>query len=175
MLSQDRKNFLCLLLLLLLWTAGCCLFYHCSYQPLYQKQQTVIEANHALIDEAALFHENYPTARHSLKILKQKELLLAQKLPPGPELPQLMQSLNSDALTSQVEVVEIKPAEESTANNCRVQSLELKIQGNFFAIMNFLQKIHNSSRLIILNSGQIYTENDIIKTTLTLKFFAEKN
>lgn len=131
-----------------------------------------IEQDTALLDEYESFIFNNKSIENYKNTILVKEQMLNDKMPENLNNDVFLVQLNQLAKTSGVEIVSLVIGEEKKADTYRFESFVLQIRGDFFATVKFLQLINKEKRLICIAKGELFQQNSLINTKLTLQIYA---
>ena len=81
-------------------------------------------------------------------------------------------NLNLVAKYSSVNIIEMMPKNKSTQDNLKQEEIELVLQGDYFAIVDFLHQLNLNSRLVSIQDSNIFIQNNTINAKLTLQIYA---
>ena len=57
-------------------------------------------------------------------------------------------------------------------DNLKQEEIELVLQGDYFAIVDFLHQLNLNSRLVSIQDSNIFIQNNTINAKLTLQIYA---
>ena len=98
--------------------------------------------------------------------------LLAEKIPQEIDEEKFLLQLNDMAKYSSVNIIEMMPKNKSTQDNLKQEEIELVLQGDYFAIVDFLHQLNLNSRLVSIQDSNIFIQNNTINAKLTLQIYA---
>ena len=98
--------------------------------------------------------------------------LLAEKIPQEIDEEKFLLKLNDMAKYSSVNIIEMMPKNKSTQDNLKQEEIELVLQGDYFAIVDFLHQLNLNSRLVSIQDSNIFIQNNTINAKLTLQIYA---
>lgn len=98
--------------------------------------------------------------------------LLTEKIPQEIDEEKFLLQLNDVAKYSSVNIIEMMPKNKSTQNNLKQEEIELVLQGDYFAIVDFLHQLNLNSRLVSIQDSNIFIRNNTINAKLTLQIYA---
>ena len=98
--------------------------------------------------------------------------LLAEKIPQEIDEEKFLLQLNDMAKYSSVNIIEMMPKNKSTQDNLKQEKIELVLQGDYFAIVDFLHQLNLNSRLVSIQDSNIFVQNNTINAKLTLQIYA---
>lgn len=98
--------------------------------------------------------------------------LLAEKIPQEIDEEKFLLQLNDMAKYSSVNIIEMMPKNKSTQNNLKQEEIEIVLQGDYFAIVDFLHQLNLNSRLVSIQDSNIFIQNNTINAKLTLQIYA---
>ena len=61
---------------------------------------------------------------------------------------------------------------EAADDNLKQEEIELVLQGDYFAIVDFLHQLNLNSRLVSIQDSNIFIQNNTINAKLTLQIYA---
>ena len=82
--------------------------------------------------------------------------LLTEKIPQEIDEEKFLLQLNDVAKYSSVNIIEMMPKNKSTQNNLKQEEIELVLQGDYFAIVDFLHQLNLNSRLVSIQDSNIF-------------------
>lgn len=98
--------------------------------------------------------------------------LLTEKIPQEIDEEKFLLQLNDMAKYSSVNIIEMMPKNKSTQDNLKQEEIELVLQGDYFAIVDFLHQLNLNSRLVSIQDSNIFIQNNTINAKLTLQIYA---
>ncbi|CBL06472.1 Pilus assembly protein, PilO [Megamonas hypermegale ART12/1] len=98
--------------------------------------------------------------------------LLAEKIPQEIDEEKFLLQLNDMAKYSSMNIIEMMPKNKSTQDNLKQEEIELVLQGDYFAIVDFLHQLNLNSRLVSIQDSNIFIQNNTINAKLTLQIYA---
>lgn len=98
--------------------------------------------------------------------------LLTEKIPQEIDEEKFLLQLNNMAKYSSVNIIEMMPKNKSTQDNLKQEEIELVLQGDYFAIVDFLHQLNLNSRLVSIQDSNIFIQNNTINAKLTLQIYA---
>lgn len=98
--------------------------------------------------------------------------LVAEKIPQEIDEEKFLLQLNDMAKYSSVNIIEMMPKNKSTQDNLKQEEIELVLQGDYFAIVDFLHQLNLNSRLVSIQDSNIFIQNNTINAKLTLQIYA---
>lgn len=98
--------------------------------------------------------------------------LLTEKIPQEIDEEKFLLQLNDMAKYSSVNIIEMMPKNKSTQDNLKQEEIELVLQGDYFAIVDFLHQLNLNSRLVSIQDSNIFIQNNTINEKLTLQIYA---
>ncbi|WP_338086733.1 type 4a pilus biogenesis protein PilO [Megamonas rupellensis] len=98
--------------------------------------------------------------------------LLTEKIPQGIDEEKFLLQLNDMAKYSSVNIIEMMPKNKSMQDNLKQEEIELVLQGDYFAIVDFLHQLNLNSRLVSIQDSNIFIQNNTINAKLTLQIYA---
>ena len=98
--------------------------------------------------------------------------LLTEKIPQEIDEEKFLLQLNDMAKYSSVNIIEMMPKNKSTQDNLKQEEIELVLQGDYFAIVDFLHQLNLNSRLVSIQDSNIFIQNNTINAKLTLNIYA---
>lgn len=98
--------------------------------------------------------------------------LLAEKIPQEIDEEKFLLQLNDMAKYSSVNIIKMMPKNKSTQDNLKQEEIELVLQGDYFAIVDFLHQLNLNSRLVSIQDSNIFIQNNTINAKLTLQIYA---
>ncbi|WP_278402992.1 type 4a pilus biogenesis protein PilO [Megamonas rupellensis] len=98
--------------------------------------------------------------------------LLTEKIPQEIDEEKFLLQLNDMAKYSSVNIIEMMPKNKSTQDNLKQEEIELVLQGDYFAIVDFLHQLNLNSRLVSIQDSNIFIRNNTINAKLTLQIYA---
>ncbi|WP_289146464.1 type 4a pilus biogenesis protein PilO [uncultured Megamonas sp.] len=98
--------------------------------------------------------------------------LLIEKIPQEIDEEKFLLKLNDMAKYSSVNIIEMMPKNKSTQDNLKQEEIELVLQGDYFAIVDFLHQLNLNSRLVSIQDSNIFIQNNTINAKLTLQIYA---
>ncbi|WP_337614728.1 type 4a pilus biogenesis protein PilO [Megamonas funiformis] len=98
--------------------------------------------------------------------------LLTEKIPQEIDEEKFLLQLNDMTKYSSVNIIEMMPKNKSTQDNLKQEEIELVLQGDYFAIVDFLHQLNLNSRLVSIQDSNIFIQNNTINAKLTLQIYA---
>lgn len=98
--------------------------------------------------------------------------LLTEKIPQEIDEEKFLLQLNDMAKYSSVNIIEMMPKNKSMQDNLKQEEIELVLQGDYFAIVDFLHQLNLNSRLVSIQDSNIFIQNNTINAKLTLQIYA---
>lgn len=98
--------------------------------------------------------------------------LLTEKIPQEIDEEKFLLQLNDMEKYSSVNIIEMMPKNKSTQDNLKQEEIELVLQGDYFAIVDFLHQLNLNSRLVSIQDSNIFIQNNTINAKLTLQIYA---
>lgn len=98
--------------------------------------------------------------------------LLTEKIPQEIDEEKFLLQLNDMAKYSSVNIIEMMPKNKSTQDNLKQEEIKLVLQGDYFAIVDFLHQLNLNSRLVSIQDSNIFIQNNTINAKLTLQIYA---
>lgn len=98
--------------------------------------------------------------------------LIKNKIPNNMAQNQFLVQLNDMAQLSQVNIVELVPTELINQETYQQQEFSLIIQGDYFAVLDFCHQLNLNNRLVSIQYGKIFIQNQTINAKLTLQIYA---
>jgi len=98
--------------------------------------------------------------------------LLTEKIPQEIDEEKFLLQLNDMAKYSSVNIIEMMPKNKSTQDNFKQEEIEIVLQGDYFAIVDFLHQLNLNSRLVSIQDSNIFIQNNTINAKLTLQIYA---
>ena len=98
--------------------------------------------------------------------------LLTEKIPQEIDEEKFLLQLNDMAKYSSVNIIEMMPKNKSAQDNLKQEEIELVLQGDYFAIVDFLHQLNLNSRLVSIQDSNIFIQNNTINAKLTLQIYA---
>lgn len=98
--------------------------------------------------------------------------LLNEKIPEEINEEKFLWQLNDMAKYSAVNIIEVIPKEKNIKDNLEQEKIELVLQGDFFAIVDFFNKLNLNNRLVTIQDSNIFIQNNTINAELTLQIYA---
>jgi len=98
--------------------------------------------------------------------------LLTEKIPQEIDEEKFLLQLNDMAKYSSVNIIELMPKNKSTQDNFKQEEIEIVLQGDYFAIVDFLHQLNLNSRLVSIQDSNIFIQNNTINAKLTLQIYA---
>ena len=104
--------------------------------------------------------------------LQQRQERANQALPDDIEQGRIVGYLQSKALASQLELCELTPGELRVQDGLRVLPLKLKLRGNYFQLLDFLEQLQNGERYTIIQNPQVKSKNECLECILEIDAFS---
>lgn len=171
MTSLDKEKLRGLLIYFIIFTLSL-VFMGAFYIASLDKKTKEISNIDKLIVEKENYQKIYPDADFTIANLNNKIKLVEKILPNKIESSLFLSNISNYANYVSVNLIEIKPGEIKEQGKVKSQDFNIVISGDFFPSINFLSKIHNTNPYTIINSGQMYIEDGIIKTNINCTIFA---
>lgn len=97
---------------------------------------------------------------------------LEAKIPKNLEQNQFLTQLNEKTQFAKVDLIELIPKEVVNKNNYQQQDFSIIVQGDYFSILDFCQQLNLNNRLVSIQYGKIFIQNQQINAKLTLQIYA---
>nr|WP_320145379.1 type 4a pilus biogenesis protein PilO [uncultured Anaeromusa sp.] len=107
-------------------------------------------------------------------VLQEKDRLLQQKLPSGPEVGSFLLEVEQAAKESGVSIVQIRPRELHQEASWRQIPVELAARGSFQNMQLFLTFLGNLNRLAVLQSMVLQEQQEDVQAKFTITIYCEK-
>lgn len=148
------------------------------YNP-YTQACTTLNAQIEEVKQDIAFITSYKQkyqdlAKYEAKLAKNNQIL-AEKVPSNLSGDFFLENLNSLASASNVNItsLQIEQAKFNNDDNYNKEGIRLTFVGDYFAVLHFIQELNISPRLIMINTGSISLQGDVLLCELSLQIFAD--
>lgn len=131
-----------------------------------------IEKNKYSLEQYTQFIDKFKSVEAYQKSIGLKQQLLDDRIPNKMQTDQFLVQISELTKNTDVILVSFNKLDIKNKDTYKCESFELQIKGNFFNTLKFLQLLNKNKRLINIKSGEIFRQNDIINTKLTLQIYA---
>lgn len=168
---KDRKNLSISISIICLWTMILFFFGRMINTEIENLNYKADEEQTQLIAYNDFIAKNNNLDVYTQKVALNLELI-KNKIPNNMAQNQFLAQLNDIAQLSQVDIIELIPTESVNQETYQQQEFSLIIQGDYFAILDFCHQLNLNNRLVSIQYGKIFIQNQAINAKLTLQIYA---
>lgn len=104
--------------------------------------------------------------------LQQRQERADKALPDTIEQGRIVGYLQSKALASRLELCELAPGEPRVQDGLRVLPLKLKLRGDYFSLLDFLEQLQDGERYTIIQRPSVRSKDGYLECVLEIDAFA---
>ena len=138
----------------------------------YETKKAAIEkaaARAAALHELQLGHDNLEA--YQMEVAKQRQMA-ERLLPKQIQMAELLAHVQQIAKNSGVALQELVPMESKMQGRLQVQPIKVRLQGDFFALLEFFRQMDKAAPLVQVGNMELKQQPEGLMSKLVLKFYA---
>lgn len=126
-------------------------------------------ARAAALNELQLGHDNLEV--YQMEVAKQRQMA-ERLLPKQIQMAELLAHVQQIAKNSGVALQELVPMERKIQGQLQVQPIKVRLQGDFFALLEFFRQLDKGAPLVQVGNMELKQQPEGLISRLVLKFYA---
>lgn len=157
---------------LLILLLGSTIWYGEQQLAVYESKKIAIEnatARAAALNELQLEHSNLEAYQMEVA---QKRQTAEKLLPKQIQMAELLAHVQQVAKNSGIELQELVPMEGKAQGKLQIQPIKVRLQGDFFALLEFFRQLDKSAPLVQVGNMELKQQPEGLISRLLLNFYA---